>query len=193
MATSSGSERFTVRPYQKKDKERLREICLATAPKKVYEDEVFRERILLMYSDYYTAFESTHCFVAADEKDEAVGYVISAPSFRRYRFKFLPLLPRLFRLSHSAAKYWLFRLCEKQHAKEYPAHLHIDIFPAYHRLGLGTKMMDALMLHLKAIGVKGVMLGCGAKNLGGNAFYEAYGFTCLSRTADTVCWGMKLQ
>ncbi|MBE5784754.1 MAG: GNAT family N-acetyltransferase [Clostridiales bacterium] len=193
MATNSGAERFTIRPYLPKDRERLREICLATATPRVYEDPKLAEWILLMYNDYYTASESGHCFVAAAENDEAVGYVISAPSFRRYRLKFLPLLPRVAKLSKSAAKHWMFRLCEKTFAKEYPAHLHIDIFPAYHRLGLGSRLMDALMAHLKDIGVRGVMLGCGAKNTGGNAFYEAYGFTCLSRTADTVLWGMKLK
>lgn len=193
MATNSGAERFLIRPYQPKDRERLRDICLVTAPKRVYEDASFRERILLMYSDYYTAFESAHCFVAANEQDEAVGYVLSAPSFRRYRLRFLTLLPRLYRLSPAAVKSWCFGLCEKRHAKEYPAHLHIDLYPACQRLGLGSGLMDALLAHLREAGVKGVMLGCGEKNLGGNAFYEAYGFTCLSRENGTVCWGMKLN
>ena len=37
---------------------------------------------------------------------------------------------------------------------EYPAHLHIDVLPEYQRMGLGHKMTDVLLAHLKEKGVK---------------------------------------
>ena len=126
-----------IRPYEPRDRERMREICLATATPRVYEDAALRAWILLMYNDYYTEREPSTCFVAANDADEAVGYVISAPDYARYRLRFLPYLPRIWRCSHSAARFWLFHQVEGRFAREYPAHLHINILPEYQRLGLG--------------------------------------------------------
>ena len=99
---------YTIRPYAPKDRERLREICLATATPRVYENRALREWILLMYNDYYTALEGAHCFVGVDDQDRPLGYVICAPSYRRYRLRFLPFLPAIARRSKAAAKRWLF-------------------------------------------------------------------------------------
>ena len=180
-----------VRPFAPHDRERLREVCLATAPARVYEDAAYREWILTMYIDYYMDCEPGTCFVAANDEDEAVGYVICAPNRRRYRLRFLPYLPRIWRCSHKAAKNWLFNQVEGVHAKEYPAHLHIDIFPEYQRLGLGHQLMDALMAELHKRKVPGVMLGCGKSNIKGNSFYEKYGFTRLSETDTGILWGFR--
>ncbi len=181
-----------IRPYAPRDRARLREICLATAPPRVYEDAKLREWILLMYSDYYAECEPETCFVAVDDADTAVGYVISAPDWRQYRRQFLPYLPRVWRCSRKAAKNWLFHPVEGVFAKEYPAHLHIDILPEYQRLGLGHQLMDALAAALRERGVPGVALGCGSGNTKGNAFYEKYGFTRLGETRGTILWGLKL-
>lgn len=184
-------DNMRIRPYQPRDRARLREICLATATPRVYEDAALREWILLMYNDYYTEREPETCFVAANEADEAVGYVICAPDYARYRLRFLPYLPRIWRCSHSAARNWLFHQVEGCFAREYPAHLHIDIFPEYQRLGLGHQLMDALFDALRAKNVRGVMLGCGKNNEKGNAFYEKYGFMRLGEARGTVLWGFK--
>ena len=46
-----------IRPYEPRDRERMREVCLATATPRVYEDAALRQWILLMYNDYYTECE----------------------------------------------------------------------------------------------------------------------------------------
>ena len=181
-----------VRPYEPRDRTRLREICLATATPRVYEDAALREWILLMYNDYYTACEPKTCFVAVNDADEAVGYVICAPAYWRYRLRFLPYLLRVSRCSRSAARNWLFHQVEGRFARSYPAHLHIDLFPEYQRLGLGHQLMDALLAALRARHVRGVMLGCGKNNEKGNAFYQKYGFTRLGEMRGAVLWGFKL-
>ena len=181
-----------IRPYEPRDRARMREICLATATPRVYEDAALRAWILLMYNDYYTEREPSTCFVAANDADEAVGYVISAPDYARYRLGFLPYLPRIWRCSHSAARFWLFHQVEGRFAREYPAHLHIDILPEYQRLGLGHQLMDTLLSALRAKGVRGVMLGCGKNNEKGNSFYKKYGFTRLGEASGTVLWGIQL-
>ena len=183
---------YTIRPYAPKDRERLREICLATATPRVYENRALREWILLMYNDYYTARESAHCFVAVDERDQAIGYILCAPDYHRYRRNFLPYLPSIARRSKRAARRWLLHPGEKAYAGEYPAHLHIDLFPQAQRKGVGRQLMDTLFSHLQAMGVPGVMLGCAAENVGANAFYAACGFSRLGKTPDTIYWGKKL-
>ena len=46
-----------IRPYEPRDRARMREICLATATPRVYKDAALRTWILLMYNDYYTERE----------------------------------------------------------------------------------------------------------------------------------------
>lgn len=191
MPKGSGAS-MRIRPYAPRDREALRAICLATATPRVYEDAALREWILLMYNEYYTACEPQTCFVAANDADEAVGYAICAPDYARYRLRFLRYLPRIWRRSRKAAKNWLFHPVEGRFAKEYPAHLHIDILPEYQRLGLGHLLLDALTEKLRQRGVAGVMLGCGARNEAGNAFYAKYGFTRLDADDSTVFWGLAL-
>ena len=77
--------------------------------------------------------------------------------------------------------------------KNYPAHLHIDIDSNYQRLGIGTRLMDALINHLKAKGVKpGLMLVVGATNEQGRNFYKKYGFKELAITKMGVAMGIDL-
>ena len=77
-----------VRPYEPKDKENVREVCLATGPKNAYEP---KERILLLacFCDYYIENEPENCFVVADDADNAVGYIFCARDAKTYykRFK----------------------------------------------------------------------------------------------------------
>ena len=75
---------------------------------------------------------------------------------------------------------------------EYPAHLHIDLLPDYHRKGLGTLLMDALCTHLKAKGVKGIMLTLWCKNTNACRFYEKYGFNILDNSGTEHAYGLKL-
>ena len=183
---------FSIRPYQPRDRERLRAICLATASPRVYENRRLREWILLMYNDYYTAREPAHCFVAVDGTDTPLGYILCAPDYGRYRRRFLPYLLPIARRSGAAARRWLLHPGERTYAGDYPAHLHIDLLPEAQRQGLGRRLMDTLIVHLQALGVPGLMLGCALDNAGANAFYAACGFRRLGETADTVYWGKTL-
>lgn len=182
----------TIRPYEPKDKENVRNICIRTGPGAAREEGPVRTALLATFCDYYIECEPHNCFVAADDNDEAVGYILCAENDRRYRERFIrEYVPRVDGLRgrlecrSSAALPRLFR-------RGYPAHLHIDILPAYQRIGLGHRLMDALTAHLREKNIPGVMLGVGAGNVKGRSFYNKYGFRELLRIPGCVAMGLKL-
>lgn len=73
-----------IRPMLEKDKKAVEHICIVTAPPDFVCDEKKRERTLLLYNRYYTRIVK-HSFVAADENDNAVGYILCAPDYRKYK------------------------------------------------------------------------------------------------------------
>ena len=182
----------TIRPYQPKDKENVRHICIQTGPGAALKPGRARELLLATYCDYYIECEPQNCFVIADGDDGAVGYILCAQDYWRYRGRFLreyaPRAKGLRGRVEARGSAGLPRLF----VKKYPAHLHIDILPAYQRMGLGSQLMDTLTARLRAMGVPGVMLGVGAGNEKGHNFYRKYGFKALLRIPGCVVMGLEL-
>ena len=172
-----------IRPYQEKDKERVRQICLKNADC-LYSPEDTKKYILLMYCDYYIEQEPEHCFVAVDSNDNAVGYIICAENYEKYAETFRKLyLPRVDEISMKRfVEARLDLLSHSMFKSVYPAHLHIDIDEEYQRKGLGSLLISALRMHLKNRGVNGVMLVCGADNQQAINFYKKNGFKTLLTT-----------
>ena len=184
---------MTIRPYEERDKESIRFICLnSNGPCKASEKEI--NFLLTTYCDYFIEEEGRNCFVAADENDNAVGYILCAENYdnfsKAFRSKYLP------RISRYDLKSRLFAVLsdffQRKYKKTYPAHLHIDILPQYQRMGLGHMLMDALCLNLKSKGIKGVCLTAGVKNIKGRKFYEKYGFTLLEEMPVAAVYGLKI-
>jgi len=186
----------TIRGYQPKDKENVRLVCMHTGPREALERAgPARTTLLATYCDYYIECEPHNCFVIADENDEAVGYILCAENYSSYRKRFLSDyaprtkgLPVRQRVECLGAAYlpWFF-------VKKYPAHLHIDILPAYQRMGLGSRLMDALTAQLRAKGIPGVMLGVGSKNEKGKNFYKKYGFKKLLHIPFSIVMALELR
>ena len=181
-----------IRSYQLKDYERMHKICFETSSG--FDSEKGRIALYATYCDYYIKEEPNSCFVAVNEDDEAIGYVICAPDDERYQKifneKYAPVLRKA-----SPKRYFFYFVNEKLCAKIkklYPAHLHIDILPEGQRMGLGTMLMDTLISYLKENGVKGVYLVCGASNKKGVSFYRKYGFTEYANKFGSVTFVMKL-
>ncbi|MEI6579719.1 MAG: GNAT family N-acetyltransferase [Eubacteriales bacterium] len=182
----------TIRPYQPKDRDNIRKICLINAGNpKTKRDQDF---ILDTYCDYYIECEPENCFVAANEKDEAIGYIYCAENYAKYqaRFneKYLPKVKELgyFKWKASLGSYRL----HAKYAAQYPAHLHIDLLDEYQRKGLGSKLVNVLSEHLKAKGIAGLMLTVGRTNELGINFYKKYGFSELEKGLGDVAMGIKL-
>ena len=60
--------------------------------------------------------------------------------------------------------------------KEYPAHLHIDLFKPYRRFGIGGRLIDTYLEYLKGLGIPGVHLGTSTAHTLALPFYEKLGF-----------------
>jgi ribosomal protein S18 acetylase RimI-like enzyme len=176
-----------VRKYQDTDKENLRKICIATAEQQKYDSG---EKLLtLLYNDYYTENESDNCFVLANEKNEAVGYIICSDDYFKYRKTFMKkYMPQIRKLSFSKyiIKLISLYLIEPKFSKKFPAHLHIDILDGYTGKGSGTTLINTLFSHLKANNIKGIMLGVGYHNKRAINFYHKLGLKDIKTYRNIV-------
>jgi len=183
----------TIRKYKETDKEAVRNICVVTSglPTETKKDKDF---LFLMFNDYYTDFEPDSTFVAVDDDDNAVGYILCAKDFDIYRESmekfFLPRIRQLGLKYTIMAKTEMF--IHSLFKKKYPAHLHIDIHPDYQKMGLGTLMIDALSDYLKGERIYGLMLSAGMNNKGAIAFYGKNGFCKEANIIGSVVMGKKL-
>jgi len=182
-----------VRPYERSDIERVRNICLKTTDMRI-KNEVQRRALINTFCNYYVECEPQNCFVAVDDEDNAVGYIICAENFARYEKKFFekyyPIIKKCGITKGILARASV--MITKRYAGFYPAHMHIDILPEYQRMGLGTQLVDALVNHLKEKKIRGLMLVVSAKNEKGMNFYNKYGFNKIATISSSVVMGLEL-
>ncbi len=177
---------ITIRKYEEKDRENLLKICIETSslPTESKSDLDF---LNLMFNDYYAIVEPDNCFVAADDNNDAVGYILCAENFDKYykTFKglYIPMIKSL------GMKYYIMAMSEiAVHSifrHKYPAHLHIDILPICQGKGTGTALMNELKDHLKEKGIDSLMLSCGMGNKRAIKFYEKNGFKMIANIAGS--------
>ncbi len=183
---------MNIRPYEEKDKENVRFVCLnSEGPCKSSKRK--QNFLLTTYCDYFIEKEGHNCFVAVNENDEAIGYILCAENYDNFKKTFTEeYLPRIkkyeFKFRKSAQ---LSTKLQEEYKEEYPAHMHIDVLPEYQRMGLGSKLTDRLCEHLKAKGVKGVCLTVWAGNKTGRSFYEKYGFSYLETRVVAAVYALK--
>ena len=183
---------MNIRRYEEKDKENVRFVCLnSNGPCKMNEKK--QHFTLTTYCDYFIEQEPDNCFVAVDENDRAVGYILCAENYDNYKNVFRKEYLTRFRKYEfiNKATAVISTLIQSAHKKEYPAHMHIDILPEYQRMGLGHKLMDALCANLKEKEIKGVCLTTWSKNKKGCNFYKKYGFTLLETKAGTAVFALR--
>ncbi len=185
---------MTVRPYESKDIENVRYVCLASVGKENV-SKYERNFLLNTYCNYYLEHEPENCFVAADENNEAIGYILCAKNFDG----FIKIFSEKYAERALHFK-WLYRIAaiisvseQKKYKDDYPAHLHIDLLPGYQQKGLGRQLINALFDHLKEKGVKGVMLSVCIGNKGAIKFYEKCGFTRIKTGLTSIVFAKKLN
>lgn len=184
---------MNIRPYCDKDRSDVRYICLfCDGPEDMSEGT--QHFILTTYCDYYIEKEKHNCFVAADDSDKAIGYVICSESFDSFidtfEKEYLPRIPAEEKQYRTFAEEST--VFQEKYKSIYPAHLHIGILPEYQRMGIGHKLLDTLISHLREKGLSGVMLTVNAENKKGIAFYEKYGFTLIEKGHSEAAFGMTL-
>ena len=183
-----------IREMEMRDIPAAERICLLTASANLRKDAAARENTLLLYNRYYTRACLADCFVAVNEADEAVGYILCAPDYKTYCESFRKNECKDIRklgFLRGVRAYFEPKL-QKKYAKRYPAHLHIDLLPEAQGQGMGTALMDALKSHLRAENVSGVFLCVGRDNKKALRFYKKQGFQVLNIVGGAVLMGCAL-
>ena len=178
--TAPSRRRLHVRPYQRRDRARIRRIVCATALRgrpltAFFEDE----RVLVkLFLDYYLSYEPESCFVAESE-GRVVGYALGCKDSRRYLrvvvFRYGPqLLARLLlrlltgryrRLATYRTLWWAvtraWREVPSADLRRFPAHMHLGVDQELRSEGFAfyrclVRLGDALIRDLRARGVRGL-------------------------------------
>ena len=125
---------------------------------------IFRERWL----GRYLQGGSDVVLVAQDGSATILGYLVGATEdpARQHRF----------------ADITYFRSDFRDLCCSYPAHLHINLAPAFRNRGLGARLINAFAAHARAFGATGmhVVTGSQARNV---SFYTRCGFAPLGTAA----------
>ena len=183
-----------VRPYKESDKERVQRICINNAGANSSSEDT-QKYILLMYCNYYIEQEADNCFVAVNDNDEAVGYIICTENYDVYekRFKeiYLNQCAAISPKRYVEAKLDL--LSHSMFRNDYSAHFHIDIDDAYQRMGLGSLLISTLKAHLRKKGIKSMMMVCGEDNYNAISFYKRNGFKDLITTKMGHAMGLEFD
>lgn len=185
---------YAIRPYEEKDKKRVEAICLSTENPDVNgKRNMISKMMLTVFCHYYIEREPENCFVAVNEKDEAAGYILCAADFPTWERNFteLYLKKSLNPVTKAMGKGTIGGL--KPYGADYPAHLHIDLAESCQRQGIGTRLVNTLLEHLRDNGVSGIMLSVAADNEKGLSFYKKCGFQELGRTKREITMGKKLS
>lgn len=184
---------YTIRPYKKTDKERLRYICKETAFEPYKKDPNKLESVPIMFNDYFTEYEPEYIFVIVNKSDEAVGYIICSANYEQFMEKHKTIYTeRLLQVAPDEVNFINgFMECLEK-IKDRPIHIHMDMLPECQRQGFGTRLIHTLCDKLKADGHNHISVCCGNRNaasyalcvkLGFKEIYD-YGNDCVSLSMD---------
>ncbi|MCX5418347.1 GNAT family N-acetyltransferase [Streptomyces sp. NBC_00078] len=180
-----------VRPYRPEDSEALDDICMRTAhngqdSRPVYADPGIFPAI---FAAPYVRLEPELAFVLDDGQGRAVGYILGTADTPRFveafRTTWLPLVadrhpePAGPPGTPDEAMVPLLHHPERMIVPEvapYPAHLHIDLLPAWQGRGHGRSLMRTFLRALHDRGVGAVHLSMATANTPARAFYDRLGF-----------------
>jgi len=186
-----------IRTMQASDEFVIEDICYVTSPWGRDSKQELHYAVALRWAIHYVRLETVHCHVAIDTEQEhrVVGYLLSAPDTFAYDMEYEDrthpeLRKELKRVSGANLVKWAKLEAEfmvypssKKSAKvkklisQFPAHMHIDIYPSHHRRGIGRMLFAAHEAHLKEIGCGGYHLFVGSNNANAVKFYSALGMT----------------
>lgn len=198
-----------IRRMQPADEAVVKDICFVTSDWGKHQQENVRELVALRWCSHYIHHETEHCHVAVDtEQNKVVGYLLCAPNTfqqeARFRTDTLPALnaeikrlqpkPGLDRFKlrkefQFIATHWLGGNV-KRILQQYPAHIHIDIYPSHHRLGIGRKLFAAHETHLRDIQVSGYHLIVGSSNETAVQFYQSMEMTEATHVGGKLNFGI---
>lgn len=170
-----------IRQYnQNADNKAVKYVCHASSTTPTHKASL--RLVCLLYCDYYIATNKSHAFVATDEFDKPVGYILCDTDFTKYA-KLYPTFiadakkesPKDFKNAKLILKH-----CAEI-ADDYPAHLQMNVLPAFQTRGIGRALVETEIARLRGEGTKGVFVVLKQSNKGAIAFFERLGFSKLLR------------
>ncbi|PRX03315.1 UNVERIFIED_ORG: acetyltransferase (GNAT) family protein [Actinomadura viridilutea] len=179
-----------IRPYRPGDRAAVYDVCVRTAhlggdSRHIYPDPDLMPSI---FAGPYLHLEPDLAFVL-DNGERAVGYILgtadTAAFVEAFRASWLPTLVDRFPLPDGPPSTPSEEMIDLMHhpermlvpeVEDYPAHLHIDLLPAYQRQGHGRALMRTFLDALRRKGVANVHLAMVTANTPARAFYDRLGF-----------------
>jgi ribosomal protein S18 acetylase RimI-like enzyme len=180
-----------IRPYRTSDRPAVYDICIRTADAGHDATDSYEDPGILpaIFAGPYVALEPELAFVVADDDDHAVGYIIgtadTAAFARRFSTDWLPTVadryPRLDRDPVTPDEIMRDLLYQPERMvvpalAAYPAHLHIDVLPAFQGSGHGRALVTRFVGALRQAAVPALHLGMLTSNRPARAFYDRLGF-----------------
>jgi len=163
-----------IRPYRTADAKTVRYIAHSD-----FKDDAM-SAVCAVRCDYFIDFEPEHCFVAFDEFDKPVGYILCSVNRDRFSHLFpeyISQLKRSNRKMYSEQNQTYKQLSDLPQG--YSARFVINVLPSFQGKGRGKALVQRLVEHLKGMGVDGMHAVADSPSLA--AFYERLGFDKLLR------------
>lgn len=186
----------TIRKYQEKDKDNVRKICADTCKKFLQKNEKMRRAGTMMFVDYYLDFEPENVFVAANENDEAVGYIVASTNKDLMREKMKKVyLPQIRRIRWYLGIFTRFMISTSYKMDtKFGAGFHINIDEKYQGQKLGPKLLTEMGKHLLNCGFKYMYLVTQNRKTRGYGFYMHFGFKEAAKcAAGSLCLTYDLE
>lgn len=183
---------ISIRPYDKKDFRFVQDVCVACHAEET--NATIRALTCALYCDYYLDNEPQFCFVAVDENDVPVGYIVANGDVDLFNEQmddnYLPLVRKLD--SGEFFHYSAQRKLEQRYVKQgYTARVRVFVSDCEEQ-GVADKLVDALSDKLTESFVEGMYVLTGIKDADERAFYEKHGFEDIDYISGAVVYGKKL-
>jgi len=189
MNTSQHTKEILLREAIIGDEQQVSQICLQTANSGTDATDLYSYPDLpaLVWATPYLHFDACFCFVI-EQDEQLLGYIVSVPdteAFKRWQDEnWWPIVEKRLQGFEPKTEFDQLGLSaiknEKQSApsfaKQFPAHLHINLLPEAQGTGFGRKLIEAACKKLASAQVTGVHLGVSKQNTNAIGFYTALGF-----------------
>lgn len=195
-----------IREVSEQDEHALSKICLLTADAGNSAQHLhdYPELPGLVYAVPYVKLPTTWGFVLEDEAShQVVGYILGSKDTRAFeayaKEHWWPPLAEKYppSIATKSGDVYYTNLLRNMYTIPQanidfsPAHLHIDILPAYQGKGWGKKLIGKAVWHLRGQGIDGIWLGLDPRNTGARAFYGKLGFVNIEGAPDDNQLGLR--
>lgn len=181
-------------PYEERYREKVRLLCLENAGC-TDADETARAICLMINCDCYLDETPEACFVAVEDDDSLIGYILCCPDYDRYEDAFtqtyLPKAAAVSARCYVDTRFLTFRF--RMFRDICRAHFFIFVRKDSRGIGAGELLLKTLLNYLKYQRVPGIMLVCDPENERALAFFEKHGFVKQMTTRFGVAMLLRIR